>query len=206
MRVIGLTGGVGTGKSTVAGIFRRLGARVLDADRIAHTLMRPRTVVTRRIRRRFGPEVIAPGGGVDRRRLAAVAFASHRRLEALCRIVHPAVRRVIHAELRRVRRRQPSAVAVLDIPLLLETGPAYRTDAVVVVSAPRAVVARRLRERSGWSRAELKRRSKFQMPLAEKERRADFVVNNGGPQSETRRQVVQIWKTIRRASPWRKKR
>lgn len=204
--VVGLTGGVGTGKSTVAGMFQRLGARALDADRIVHRLMEPGTAVTRRIRSRFGPGVLTPAGRVRRRRLGQRVFASRRELEALNRIVHPAVRREIQAALRRIRRADPAAAVVLDVPLLLESGPAYRTDAVVVVSAPAGVVARRLKARSGWGRREMERRSAFQMPLSEKERRADFVVNNGGSRSATRRQVVEIWKTIRRGSRWRKKR
>ena len=195
MIVIGVTGGVGTGKSTVARMFGRRGAAVLDADRITHELMRPGTAVTRRIRARFGTGVLAPGGGVDRRRLGALVFGDRRRLKTLTGIIHPAVRREIQGRLRRIRRSKPDAAVVLDIPLLFESGH-YRPDWTVVVSAPLQTAARRLGRRSGWSQREVKRRSSFQMPLREKAGRADFVVHNGRSLQETRRQVAEVWKRI----------
>lgn len=197
MKVIGVTGGLGTGKSTVARMFGDLGAVVLNADEIVHGLMEPGTGVYRKIRARFGEGVLAPGGRIDRRKLGKRVFSGHRGLlDGLTRIVHPAVRKRIRVCLRQIRRTRPKAVVVLDIPLLIESGSAYRTDALVVVRASSAAAARRLKARSGWSEAEVKRRSAFQMPLREKERKADFVVNNAGSKSATRRQVVGIWKKI----------
>lgn len=177
-------------------MFSRRGASVLDADRITHELLQPGTAVARRIKARFGAEVLAPGGGVDRKRLAARVFGSPRRLKELTGIIHPAVRARIREQVAKIRRRKPGAVVVLDIPLLLESGGRYKTDAVVVVSAPFRTSARRLKARSGWSPAEVKRRSSFQMPLSQKEGRADFVVHNGGSLQETRRQVAEVWKQI----------
>ena len=204
--MIGVTGGVGTGKSTVARIFRELGARVFDADRITHALMQPGTPVWRRIRRLFGQGVMTADGRIDRRRLGAIVFQDRKRLDGLCRVIHPAVRREIQKGLRRLRWKGPDAVAVLDIPLLMESSSHYRTDVTVVVSARPSTVAQRLHRRSGWDRDEIKRRSSFQLPLSEKERQADFVVNNGGSQSATRRQVVRIWKNIKgEVIPWQKK-
>lgn len=224
MVVIGVTGGVGTGKSTVARLFGRWGAAVLDADRIAHELMEPGTPVYRKIRRVFGPEGVGSDGRVDRKRLGSTVFKSRRRLKQLTGIVHPAVRRRIQTELKRLRREKPNGVAVLDIPLLVESGPVYpttpvqgtsflrsagagrrrrrrgwwgyRTDALVVVSAPAAVAARRLKRRSGWSPKEIQRRGRFQLPLSQKQAQADFVVHNGGGLSSTRRQALSIWKQI----------
>ena len=195
MKVLGVTGGVGTGKSTVARMFGRRGAVVLDADRIAHELMGPGTAVTRRIRSRFGPGMLTPGGGVDRRRLGRHVFESPNRLKALTGILHPAVRRTIGQRLRQIRRCDPNGVAVLDIPLLFESGH-YRPDAVVVVTTPLREAARRLKSRSGWPLKEVKRRSSFQMPLREKVGRADFVVHNGASRKETSRQVERIWNEI----------
>ncbi len=196
MIVIGVTGSVGTGKSTVARLFGERGARVLDADRIVHELMEPGAPVWKRIRRKFGPDMITAGGRIDRKRLGERVFASPKRLKELNAIVHPAVRRRIQERLRQIRREDSSAVVVLDIPLLVEAGPAYRTDALVVASASASVAERRLKRRSGWSAAEFRRRRSFQLPLKLKERRADFVVNNGGSLRETRRQVSFIWKKI----------
>jgi dephospho-CoA kinase len=196
MVVIGVTGGLGTGKSTVARLFGQLGAEVLDADRVVHRLMEPGRPVWKKIRAEFGPLVLEPGGRINRKRLGEIVFRSPSRLKALNRIVHPAVRRSILAEMSRLKRNRPRAVVVLDIPLLIESGRAYRTDAVVVVTASAAAAARRLKARSGWSPAQMKRRSGFQMPLREKVKHADFVVRNGGSLADTRRQVVRVWKKI----------
>ena len=196
MRVIGVTGGVGTGKSTVARLFGEMGAEVFDADRIVHRLMEPGSPVWKRIRSGFGPSVLDPDGRISRKRLGQIVFSSRARLKALNRIIHPAVRREILRGLRRLKARRPEAVAALDIPLLIESRRAYPTDALVVVTAPRPAAARRLKKRSGWTPAELKRRSGFQMPLREKVKHADFVVRNGGSVADTRRQVVRLWKKI----------
>ena len=197
MIAIGVTGSVGTGKSTVSRMFKEMGAIVLDADETAHILMQPRRPVWRKIRACFGPSILAAGAAIDRRQLGALVFSDPKRLRLLCRIVHPAVRRRFQEELNEIRRKHPQAVVVLDIPLLLEAGPPYPVDATVVVSASPVAVARRLRARSGWSLEEVKRRQSFQMPLREKERRADFVVRNSGSVASTRRQVSRIWKRIK---------
>lgn len=196
MIVIGLTGSVGTGKSTVARLFQQHGAVVLDADRVVHALMEPGTPVWKKVRRRFGPEVIASDGRVDRKKLGGQVFADRKQLQELNAIVHPAVRRRIQERIRQIRRADPAAVVVLDIPLLVESGAAYRTDALVVVSASVEAAARRLKHRSGWSVKEFKRRRLFQLPLSVKKKKADFVVDNGGSLRETRRQVSQLWKQI----------
>lgn len=196
MIVIGLTGSVGTGKSTVARLFGRRGAVVLDADRVVHELMEPGTPVWKKIQRRFGPEVMGSGGRVDRKRLGQRVFADRKRLQQLNAIVHPAVRRRIRERIRQIRRANPAAVLVLDIPLLVESGSVYRTDVLVVVSAPAGAAARRLKRRSGWSVKEFKRRRSFQLPLSVKKKKADFVVDNGGSLRETRRQVSRLWKQI----------
>ena len=194
--VIGVTGGIGTGKSTVARLFGGLGAEVFDADRIVHRLMEPGNPVWKKIRAKFGPGVLQPDGRIDRKRLGQAVFRSPVRLKALNRIVHPEVRRSILRDLRRLEARRPRGVAVLDIPLLIESGRAYRTDAVVVVAASQRVAAQRLKKRSGWTPAEMRRRSAFQMPLRQKRKHADFVIRNGGSLADTRRHVVRVWKKI----------
>jgi len=196
MIIIGLTGGVGTGKSTVADIFKQLGAVIMDADGIAHELMRKGTPVSRAVRRAFGPGIANATGQIDRKQLGALVFNDPRKLARLCQIVHPAVRRRFRELTRAVGRRKPGATVVWDIPLLIEAGPIYKVDALVVVSAPFRVAARRLRDRSGWSSTEVKKRQSFQMPLKKKERLADFVVYNNGSLQATRRQVVHIWNQI----------
>ena len=201
MIVIGLTGGVGTGKSTVADIFKQLGAVVLDADAISHELMRKGTPVWRSVRRAFGREILSPSGQIDRKRLGVLVFSDPRKLARLCQIVHPAVRRRFRELTRIIGRKKGTGVVVWDIPLLIEAGPVYKVDALVVVSAPFRTAARRLRDRSGWSSTEVQKRQSFQMPLKKKEKLADFVVRNNGSLAATRRQVVHIWNQIHKESP-----
>ena len=196
MKVIGVTGGIGAGKSTVSRLFRQLGAEVFDADETVHRLMEPGGEVWKKVRREFGAGVFEPDGRISRPRLGKRVFGSPARLKKLNGIVHPAVRRDILRRVKELKKRRPGAVAVLDIPLLLESGKAYRTDALVVVTAPQRVAARRLNRRSGLSLREMKRRSSFQMPLREKVKLADFVVRNGGDLASARRQVVVVWKKI----------
>ncbi|MBI1952978.1 MAG: dephospho-CoA kinase [Candidatus Omnitrophica bacterium] len=196
MIVIGLTGGVGTGKSTVAAEFKRLGARVLDADRLARGLMEPGRPVFKKIVSVFGKTVLGPGGRLDRGALSERVFRRGGALKKLTGIVHPEVRRQIRARVKRMAARNPASVVVLDVPLLLESKGAYRCDALVVVTAPAETAARRLRLRSGWSVKEIKRRGRFQWPLARKAALADFVVRNGGSRMGTRRQVVRVFSQI----------
>ena len=196
MTVIGVTGGIGTGKSTVSRMFGQLGAKVLDADRVTHELMRPGTVVWKRVRSLFGEGVFSSSGEIDRRRLGGIVFKDRKKLEQLSRIVHPAVRRRFREGMAQIRREDPRSVVVLDVPLLIEAGSTYKVNVLVVVSAPMRTAAERIKARSGWSWREFKKRSSFQLPLREKERVADFVVKNGGSQAATRRQVVRIWNHV----------
>jgi dephospho-CoA kinase len=194
VRVLGITGGIGTGKSTVAQMFASCGARVIDADRIAHSLLVPGTVVYRGLLRLFGRAILAQDGAVDRRALAARVFsdpALRRKVEAL---MHPVIREKIRAQIRECR----GEVVVLDAPLLFEAGCRSLTDKVVVVTASRAAQVHRCSVGRAMSARELTRRRAAQMPLARKVRMADFVIDNGGTRAATRQQAKMIWETISR--------
>ena len=189
--VVGLAGGVGSGKSTVAGIFIKQGARGIDADVIGHrTLDLPR--VKAALLRDWGRGILR-GARVDRAALARLAFRSRESIARLNRRVHPEI-------LREIRRRIGSARGwvVLDAALLFETGADALCDVVVYVSAPRAVRARRLRAR-GWAPGELRRRERFQLPLAYKKKKADYVIDNAGPTSRTDEQTRKICDDLRRS-------
>lgn len=192
MIVFGITGGVGTGKSTVTELFAALGAGVLDADQIAHTLMQPRRAVWRKIVRRFGARMLRSDGTIDRARLAHRVFGDAGARRALEAIVHPPVMARIRRQLRQWARSGRVAVAVVDVPLLLETGSQEWVDRVVVVSAPASVAAARLKQR-GWSAHEMARRQHAQWDLSAKVALADEVVDNANGMAWTRRQVRRIW-------------
>lgn len=179
MRVVGLTGGLATGKSTFAALLRARGAPVLDADAIARDVVGPGTPALAELVRAFGPAILDASGALDRAALAARVFAdagARRRLEA---ITHPAIRRVMVEETARLAA-QGHAIAFYDAPLLYEVGLDAALDSVVVVWAPRAAQRARAVAR-GLSPEEADARLAAQLPVDEKARRADFVVENVGP-------------------------
>ncbi|MBI3088541.1 MAG: dephospho-CoA kinase [Candidatus Omnitrophica bacterium] len=211
MIVIGITGGLGTGKSTVARMFGDLGAVVLDADRIAHEVMEPKKLAWRAIIRAFGEDVLNEDNTVNRRWLAARVFRDPEARRELEAIVHPHVLKHIKQRLHRLRRRgraclprrpggkraprrQVKAV-VLDVPLLVETGSQKLVDALVVVTAPPDVQRQRLIAR-GMSEGDAAGRIAAQWQLTVKEDLADYVVENGNGLDQTRRQVSTIWNRL----------
>ncbi len=179
MRVVGLTGGIASGKSTFAALLRARGVPVVDADALAKAAVAPGSAALAEIARTFGPDVIGPDGALDRRRMGALVFSdpeARRRLEA---ITHPAVRLAMAEETRRLAD-AGHALAFYDTPLLFEVGLDRVLDAVVVVWAPSAVQRARLVARDGLSPEEADARLAAQLPVDEKAARADFVVENAG--------------------------
>jgi dephospho-CoA kinase len=189
--VLGITGGLASGKSTVAGCLAKLGAEVIDADRTVHRMLRT-APLKQAIRREFGSGVFAEDGEIDRRRLAEAAFGEQERVEELNRIVHPPAIEEIDRLLARYRRGDAPLV-VLDAPLLMETGlHEERSDALLFVSCPRAVRERRA-AREGISPEQFRRREEAQLPAEVKMEQADYVVENSGSIEELEAQVQHLW-------------
>ncbi|MCA3367606.1 MAG: dephospho-CoA kinase [Roseomonas sp.] len=176
MKIIGLTGGIGMGKSTASATFRRLGLPIFDADQAVHALQRRGGRAVRPIEAAFPGRT--RGGAVDREALRRAVLGNPQALKRLERIMHPLVRDAERQFLAAARRGGKSFV-VLDIPLLLETGGEKRVDLVVVVSAPAAVQAARVMRRPGMSPERLAAIRARQMPDAMKRRRADVVIHTG---------------------------
>lgn len=198
MKVIGITGGIATGVSTVAEMFRERGAVVIEADRVAREVVTPNTEAYKKIVEAFGKNVVGRDGTIDRKKLAEVIFrdpAARRRLNA---ITHPEIRRGIQEEVEGLRSTNPNAIVVIDLPLLLDTtGPeAYELDGVIVVSAGREQQIERLKRRDKLSQAAAEQRLAAQRPAVEKEAEADWVIDNSGPVEETRRQVELLWQEL----------
>ncbi|HEY8552677.1 MAG TPA: dephospho-CoA kinase [Thermaerobacter sp.] len=204
--LIGLTGGIGSGKSVVARMLEALGAGVVDADAIAREVVRPGEPALERVVQVFGPAVLTPAGELDRRALGRIVFQDERARQELERILHPAIHRRTWERIGALLASGRHPAVVWDVPLLFEVGAEHRVDQIWVVTAPRAVRLERLRRRDpDLSAEELERRMAAQWPLEEKAARAHVVIDNGGDLEGTRRQVEAAWRqhVLRGAAPGR---
>jgi dephospho-CoA kinase len=194
--VAGLTGGIATGKSTVAAVFEEAGARLIDADRIAHDAVRKGAPAYHEIVAHFGTGVLLEDGEIDRRRLAAVIFNDPVEQRAIEHIVHPQVKQEIARRLDLIRQETPDAVVVLDVPLLFETGMYREYDAVLVVYIPEQLQLARLVTRDGLTAGEALARIRSQMAIEKKKSLATHVIDNSGSIEDTRAQALQIYRQL----------
>ena len=191
MKLIGLTGGAGSGKSTVAGILRDLGADIVDADEASHAVYAPGTPGFDAVVREFGPEYVR-GGHVDRVRLGRLVFEDRDARGRLNAIVHPLVRDWM-AERTREAAERGAEVVIQDVPLLYENRLEDLFSSVVLVYVPEDVQLERLLEERGLDADRARAMIAAQMPIDEKRRRAHHVIDNSGTREETRRQVEEMW-------------
>lgn len=192
MRLIGLTGGIATGKSTVARLLAGHGAAVVDADVLAREVVEPGAPALEEIAATFGPQMLTAAGGLDRAALGAVVFAdpaARRRLEA---ITHPRIGALMQERIA-AGLGSPAPLVVADIPLLFEGGRDGIVEGVLLVDTPEDVQLRRLMLRDGIDEAAARARVGAQMPLADKRLRATWVIDNGGGPEETAAQVAAWW-------------
>jgi dephospho-CoA kinase len=206
---VGLTGGIASGKSTVGEMFVALGAHLVQADRIAHELMRPGQPVYNQVVGHFGREILNPDGSLNRAKLAELAFSSSTtagsksenapsRIDELNRIVHPAVIRSQDGWMEEMARQDPQGVAIVEAALILEAGLAKRFDRLIVVTCSEEARVQRFAARHKLdieaSRKEVTRRMAAQLPEAEKIKAADYVIDNSDTLERAREQVQEIWK------------
>ncbi len=196
MIVVGLTGGIATGKSTVAGIFLEAGARLIDADRIAREVVRKGSPAHREIVAHFGTGVLLDDGEIDRKRLAAIIFNNPTEQRTLEHIVHPLVKREVDRRMDRIRQQAPEALVVVDIPLLFEAGMQRGLDEVIVVYVPEQVQLDRLMARDGLAEPDALARIRAQMPIESKKARATRVIDNSGSLEHTREQALEIYRRL----------
>ena len=193
-KVIGLSGGIASGKTTVARMFESLGAAIIHADEIAHEVTE-RPSVRERIVRRWSRKVLKPDGSLDRKKLGAVVFADPQELRALEAMTHPAILREIQRRIR-ICRADRAPLIVLDAPLLNEARLDRVCDAQVFIAAQAAQRGARSARERRWSRQELARRESQQMTLEEKRRRAAYVIDNSRRPAATRADVRRLWKQM----------
>jgi dephospho-CoA kinase len=194
--LIGLTGGIGSGKSIVAGMFKSLGARIIDADRISRDVMVPGSEVYKKVVNVFGEGILKDDQTIDRKKLGDMIFGNPEKIALLNECTHPEIFREIDRRVKEIRQKTPDALIIVDAALLVETG-AYKTfDKLVVVYVDEETQLKRLKERDGFTDEEVTKRISSQMPLKEKVKYTDFVIYNDKGLEDTRRQVIDIYKTL----------
>ena len=195
MKVIGLTGGIGSGKSTVSQFLAELGAVILNADEIGHEAFKPDTEIWRQVVAAFGRQIVTPDGNIDRKKLGNMVFDNAESLSQLNQIMHPRMYDMVKAQLEEYRQ-QKTRMVVLEAPLLLEAGWTSLVDEVWVTTAPEATVLKRLKERSGMSQAESLARIRSQLSSAERVRQADVIINTDCDLDELRSRVKELWQRL----------
>ena len=196
--VVGVTGGIATGKTTVARMLEELGAKRVSADEIVHELLAPGTDVARLVESEFGPDIIMASGEIDRAKLGELLFrdeGKRRRLEA---VIHPRVMAEVARQIEDFRRDCPG-VLVIEIPLLVEVGATGIVDKVLVVSAEQETQIDRLQKRYNMSRHDALLRIQSQLPIDEKAKHADWVISTEGTLRTTKRRVERLWSDIQKS-------
>lgn len=198
MKVIGLSGGIGSGKSTVSRFLKELGAVVIDTDKVGHELFKPDTDAWREVVAAFGRQILTPQGEVDRNKLGEIVFANPGARARLNRIMHPRIHAWVKAEMEEYRR-QGVKLLVLEVPLLLEvSGPslADEVDEIWITVAPEATVLKRLKERSGMSEEQTLARIRSQLSPEERTRHADVIIDTDCSLEELKAKVRELWRKL----------
>jgi dephospho-CoA kinase len=195
MRVIGLTGGIGSGKSTVAGYLAGLGAMVIDLDKVGHEVLKSGSQAFKKVVSEFGKDILEAGGEIDRARLGNLVFKNRKALMRLNRIVHPAIDKIVNEKIEEYRQKRVKVV-VLEAAAMLEAGRAAQADEIWVTVAPEATVLNRLSERSGYSEAESRARIRSQLPNEERIKHADVVIATDCSLEELKVRVEVEWRKL----------
>jgi dephospho-CoA kinase len=195
MKVIGLTGGIGSGKSTVAGYLEELGAVIMNLDKVGHDVIKSGSQTFNKIVDKFGEDILDSRGEIDRARLAKIVFKDPEALARLNSIVHTAIDEAINEKIAEYCR-QKVKVMVLEAAAMLEAGKARQADEIWVTTAPEATVLHRLRERSGYSEEETKARIHSQLSDEERIRRADVVIDTDGTLEAVKARVEAEWRRL----------
>ncbi|WP_339316245.1 dephospho-CoA kinase [Paenibacillus sp. FSL R10-2734] len=191
--IIGLTGGIASGKSTVSALLVSKGARLVDADVIAREVMLPGHEVLAAAVKQFGSEILSPDGTLNRGKLGDIVFRDPAALQALNNLTHPAIRREIKERMNSMEEEDPKKLIIVDIPLLFESGLENLFHEIVVVYVPREVQIARLMERNGLSIEEAEARLNAQMDIEAKRNKADYIIDNSGDLAHTEQQVAVFW-------------
>ena len=200
MLIVGLTGGIVSGKTTVAKMFKELGAQVIDADEIARKIVRPGEKAWQDIVEYFGPEILKEDQEINRKKLAGIVFSNKEKLAALNSITHPEITLLLKKQINRLKNKyQKNIICIVEAPLLFEAHLEDMMDKIIVVYLNREEQLKRLLLRNNLTREEAIQRIESQMPLEEKLSRADYVIDNCFSLQQTKKQVLQVWKELEKA-------
>jgi len=199
MLIVGLTGGIVSGKSTVAKMFQQLGALIIDADKIARSIVQPGEKAWQSIVEYFGKGILNDNQELNRKELARIVFADKEKLETLNRITHPEITTIIKEKIDRMRRKNinKESICIVEAPLLFEAHLEEMMDRIIVVYLNREEQIRRLLLRNGLTQQEAIDRIESQMPLEEKVQRADYIIDNCTSINQTKKQVKQVWSELK---------
>jgi dephospho-CoA kinase len=195
-RVLGLTGGIGSGKSTVSQYLAKLGAVIIDADKVGHEVYRPNTETWLELVKTFGNRILAEDNTIDRKKLGAIVFCNPEELERLNTIIHPQITNIIKKRIDDYRRKGISVI-VLDAPVLFEANAKSLVDEVWVVIADEATVISRAKARTGLAEEQVRSRIRSQMSNEERIKRAQVVIHNDGTVEELREKVKELWERVK---------
>ncbi len=198
MLIVGLTGGVASGKTVVSSILREEGAYIIDTDQIARELVQPHTAAWDEVIRVFGKEILHEDGSIHRKRLAAQVFFDPVKRNLLNQILHPRIKAEIDRRLKEIGQNNPNAIAVIDGALLVELGGHRAMDKVIVVASTEKQQIERLKKRDGIDQEEAEKIIASQMPLNEKLKVADFVIRNEESLEETGRRAKEVFQELKR--------
>ena len=198
MLIVGLTGGIGSGKSTVARMFKDEGAYVIDFDYLACLVVEPDKPAWRDIIDDFGPGVLSPDRTLNRSALAEIVFSDEKSRKALEGFTHPRIFQERDALINAIKRKDPSSIVIMDIPLLFELSLHKRFDKVILVYVPGVVQIKRATKRQGLAKEEVEKRLNAQIPIDEKRSLSDYIIDNKGSINETRDQVRKVIHGLRK--------
>jgi dephospho-CoA kinase len=198
MLIVGLTGGVASGKTAVSQVLKEEGAYIIDADQIARELVQPHKPAWNELIRAFGQEILREDGSIHRKKLAEKVFADPEQRKLLNQVLHPRIKEEMDRRAKEIGQKDPEAIVMIDAPLIVELGDHREMDKLIVVTSTQTQQIERLKDRDGTSPEEALRIVSSQMPLEEKLKFADFVIRNEGSLEETRKRTKEVFKELKK--------
>ena len=206
MLIVGLTGGVASGKTAASQVLKEEGAYIIDADQIARELVQPQKPAWNELIRAFGKDILQEDGSIHRKKLAEKVFADPKQRKRLNQILHPRIKEEMGRRTKEIGQKDPEAIVVIDAPLLVELGDHYEMDKLIVVTSTQTQQIERLKERDGIGPEAALKILSSQMSLGEKVKLADFVIGNEGSLEETKKRAREVFKELKKVLLQKKKR